>query len=288
MAAPQYQPPPQRTELDQFFALPGLSVYPRLVMSLDALDKEGKTHYALITTPPPVVVISNDTGTEIIAQKARAMGRDVRCMYLDMPDPDPSVTRAKDVDLEDLTIWRKEWSRGVAAMEAIGRDRRVKTLVIDTATKFWNLCLLAHHGKIKKIAQHLREEPNSAFHKTLWDLYKSRQDLNIVLIHLMKKQYVPSSKPGVDAEWNGKYERQGWRDVGAFCDIAIRAGWDSNRNPYNGNKPYGFYTELDESRACRFGTQLSGKRWYGEENAFWNLGMEIFPQTELTPEVWGR
>jgi hypothetical protein len=265
------------TELDQFFALPGTSIYPRLVLSLDALDKEGKTHYALMTTPTPVRVISNDTGTEIIAQKARALGRDVKVMYLDMPNPDPKVTAARDVDVEDLTQWRKEWDRAQSAIAAIGRDKTVKTLAIDTCGKLWNLCLLAHFGKMKKIPQHLREEPNSAFYKMLWDLYKSREDLNIILLHLMKKQYSPNAKG--DQEWNGGYERSGWNQIGGFVDLTLRSGWDGTRRM--------FYTEVDSSRATRFGSELSGKRWYGNENTFWNLGMEIFPKTESTPEVWG-
>lgn len=270
-------PQPPRTELDNFFALPGTSIYPRLVLSLDALDKEGKTHYALMTTPGPVRVISNDTGTEIIAQKARAKGRDVRVMYLDMPDPDPKVIAARDVDVEDLTQWRAEWNRAQAAILAIGRDKKVKTLVIDTAGKLWNLCLLAHFGKMKKIAQHLREEPNSAFYKMLWDLYKSREDLNILLLHLMKKQYAPNSKG--ENEWNGQYERQGWNQIGGYVDLTLRSGYDGTRKM--------FYTEVDGSRATRFGSELSGRRWYGTDNTFSNLGFEVFPETEATPEIWG-
>lgn len=254
-------------------------------MSLDALDKEGKTHYALITTPTPVRVISNDTGTEMVAQKARKLGRDVKVMYLDMPEPDPRVVTAKDVDVEDLTQWRKEWDRARSAVLAIGRDRTVKTLVIDTAGKLWNLCLLAHFGKMKKIPQHLREEPNSAFYKMLWDLYKSREDLNIILLHLLKKRYSPNSKG--DMEWDGGYERSGWNQIGAYADVAIRSGWDSRRNPIT-QQVMGFYTEVQAEKATRWGSGLSGKRWYGEENTFWNLGMELFPETELTPEVWGK
>jgi len=273
----QAQPIQQRTELDQYFALPGTSIQPRLVLSLDALDKEGKTHYALMTTPCPVRVISNDTGTEIVAQKAQAAGRDVRVMYLDMPEPASDVTRARDVDVDDLAQWQKEWKRAKSSIAAIGRDKTVKTLAVDTAGKLWNLCLLSHFGKMKKIPQHLREEPNSEFYKVFWDLYKSREDLNIILLHLMKKQYVPNEKG--DFEWNGKYERQGWNRVGGYVDLTLRSGWDGVRRT--------FYTEVDSSQATRFGSNLSGQRWYGDQNTFWNLGMEIFPETETTPEVWG-
>lgn len=278
MAYQQPIPRPTPNELDQFFALPGLSIYPRLVLSLDASDKEGKTHYALMTTPCPVRVISNDTGTEIIAQKARSKGRDVKVMYLDIPDPNPSVTAARDVDPEDLTQWRKEWERAKSSLLAIGRDKTIRTLVVDTAGKLWNLCLLAHFGKMKKIPQHLREAPNSDFYSVLWTLYKQREDLNIILLHLMKKRYSPNSKG--DQEWDGGYERSGWNQIGGYVDMTLRSGWDGVRRS--------FYTEVDYTRATRFGAELSGRRWYGEENSFWNLGMEVFPETEGTPEVWGR
>jgi len=278
-------PIPVRNELDQYFALPGSSVYPRLVLSLDGLDKEGKTHYALMTTPTPVRVISNDTGTEIVAQKARAKGRDVKVMYLDVPEPDPKVTAARDVDAEDLERWKKEWQRAKAALSAIGRDKTVKTLAVDTAGKLWSLCLLSHFGKMKKIPQHLREEPNSEFYKMLWDLYKSRQDLNIILLHLMKKRYSPNAKG--DQEWDGGYERSGWNQIGGYVDMTVRAGWDGSKN-YATGQAKGFYTEVDNTRATRFGSHLSGRRWYGEQSTFWNLGMEVFPETEMTPEVWGQ
>ena len=264
-------------ETDQYFALPGTSIYPRLVLSVDGLDKEGKTHYALMTTPTPCRVITNDTGTEIIAQKARALGRDVRVMNIDMPDPDPKIIRATDVDENDLRIWRTERDKVKTVITAIRKDKTIKTLVFDTGGKLWNLWLLSYFGKMKKISEHLREEPNSDFYKMLWDLYKSREDLNIILLHLMKKQYAPNSKG--ENEWNGKYERQGWNRMGGYVDMTVRAGWDGVRKQY--------YTEIDASQSTRFGSHLSGKRWYGDQNTFWNLGMEVFPATELTPEVWG-
>lgn len=276
---------PQRNELDQYFALPGSATYPRLVLSLDGLDKEGKTHYALMTTPTPVRVISNDTGTEFVAQKARTKGRDVKVMYLDIPEPNPAVTAARDVDAQDLERWQKEWKRAKGALQAIGRDKAVKTLAVDTTNKLWSLCLLSHFGKIKKIPQHLREEPNSEFYKMLWDLYKSREDLNIILLHHMGKEYKPNAKG--DQEWTGGHERKGWNQIGGFVDMTVRAGWDGTKN-YATNQANGFYTEVDSTRSTRFGSHLSGRRWYGEQNTFWNLGMEVFPETEMTPEVWGQ
>ncbi len=263
--------------LEQFFALPGTFIVPRLAISLDGPDKTGKTHYALMTPPAPVRVISNDPGTEVVAQKARKAGRDVKVMYVDMPDPDPSVTRASDVDKEDLERWRAGRNKVKDVCSLILQDKKVRTLVVDTGGKLWDLFLLAHFGKMKKITEVLREEPNSEFHKMLWDMYKGREELNMIFIHHVKKQYAPNGAG--KAEWNGGWERQGWNRMGAFVDMSVRTGWDGNYKNY--------FSELDSTQSTRYGSHLCGKKWYGAESSFATLGFECFPETELTPEVWG-
>ena len=264
--------------LDQFFSTPTTTTtIPRIAVSLDGLDKTGKNHWAFMTAPTPLVCISQDTGTEMIAKKAVAAGRDVKVMYIDAPDPDPTITRADQVNRDEQKVCQREWERVRTVGKMLSQDKKIRTVVFDTGEAVWNLCLMAHFGKTTKIAQHLRTQPNAEYNKFLWDLYEERKDLNIIMIHRLKKLYLPNAKG--EGEWTGGYERRGQNQVGFFVDISLRTGWDPNFRK--------FYTEVDSSQPTRWGGNLCGARFYDERNTFWNLGFELFPETELTPGVWG-
>lgn len=266
--------------LDHFFSVPNVSTVPRIAMSLDGLDKEGKTHYAIVTAPDPVCVISLDSGTDLVATKAvQQYKRDVRVMSIITPEPNPNVTRAADVDANDLALWRQGWSNAKDAGASIRADKSIRSLVIDTGTALFSLCMLAYLGKLKKIPQHMREEPNSDFTKFFNDLYKGRPDLNLIFLHQMKKQYVKSDPNSDEGNWNGLYERAGFNKMGFLVDISMRAGWDYTQRMY--------YTEVAAIQSTRWGGALSGQRMYGAYNNFGMLGMILFPETEATPDYWG-
>lgn len=100
-------------------------------------------------------------------------------------------------------------------------------------------------------------------------------DLNMIRIHKLKKEYKPNSKG--ENDWTGLYEAAGYNQSAFQVDMVIRAGWD---------KVYkSFYTEVD--RVTRFGFEMIGKRWYGEGSGFPWLALEVFPETALTPGMWG-
>ena len=275
-------PPPQQHSditLTRLFSTPESVIQkdqPRLAIQLEALDKCGKTHWALHTAPDPVMLITNDTGTTHVLKKAIAAGRKIPyVMELSYPDPDPSVTAAKDVAAADHTVWKKEWARYKSGMQALLKDRTIRTIITDTEDALWNLCMLAHFGKIRAIPQHLRTECNSDYNGLYWSLYKGRPDLNMIRIHRLKKEYKPNSKG--ESDWTGKYEAAGYNQSSFQVDLVLRAGWDGVRKD--------FYTEID--RVTRFGFNLIGNRWYGVESGFPWLALAVFPETALTPEMWG-
>ena len=81
-------------------------------------------------------------------------------------------------------------------------------------------------------------------------------------------------------EWNGKYERIGYNQIGYNVDMTLQCGWDGNRKQ--------FYTRIDANQATRFGGELAGTTWYGEDSGFANLALELFPDTEdQATELWG-
>ena len=275
-------------QLNQFFSSASTTIQiPRLAIAADGLDKRGKSHWAIMTAPDPICVISFDTGTDLIVKKARDKKRRVQVMHVEFEIPDPSIKAKADIDKAQQVIWRDTWeqirSAGAALVtEPIGKDR-TRTLLVDTGTDLNNLLELAYFGKSKgNIQQDIRTEMNSAFHKFFYDLYKKRPDLNIVFTHKKRKQYIGK-------EWTGKYERQGHTNIGYFMDLTLNFDWD----PISKD----LYTEIAVDQPFRYmdltteESMLVGKRWYAtidpnNPSAFWNLGMSVFPDTEVTPEVW--
>ena len=262
-----------------FTPISSTRILPRLAINLDGLDKCGKTHYAIYTTPGPKVVVTNDFGTELVLRKAHARGIDIAgVMRLEYPEPDPSKTNTKDNKAdkevqEAHTVWRKEWDKLKRGTDEIVKNKKIRTVIYDTGSGMYKLCRLSLFGKSKAIPKEMFDRVDQQMYELFWSLYKQREDLNIVMIHHLKKSYIGDN-------WSGKYERDGWNKIGAAADLTLRAGWDSNKRC--------FYTEVPEGDlATRAGGELVGRRFEGEENHFGYLGMAAFPETELEPEVWG-
>jgi len=248
---------------------------PRIALSLEALDKCGKSHWAIMTPPGPLVVAMTDDGTEYVLRKAKAAGRPVAGV-LDLHYTRPATIGKSQANETLQKEWREKWELFKNGMNAVAADKSIRTVVRDTETEIWQLAQLAYFGRLTQIPQHLRTECNADYLRTFRVLY-GREDLNIVLVHQLKKEYKPNSKG--EADWTGKYERDGMNKIGFAVDLVLRAGWDGNRRS--------FYTQVPTEQATRFGADLAGKQWYGEESGFGYLGMELFPETGLTPEVWG-
>ena len=253
---------------------------PRLCISLEALDKCGKTHYALFTAPDPICLVTNDTGTLHILKKACKLGRRIpHVLQLNYEHP-PDVMRRQDIDTVMHETWKREWARYKEAMTVLAHEDprspdRTRTLVCDTMSELWSLCMLAHFGKIRSNPKHLYPACNNDFTSVFWELYKNRPDLNMILIHRLKKEYKPNTK-GEDA-WTGNYECQGFNQIGYMVDLVLRSGWDPVYKL--------FYTEVD--RVTRFGAEYVGQRMYGQRSSFGFLGLLMFPDTALTPAIWG-
>jgi len=261
---------------------------PRLAVSLDGLEKRGKTYWAIMTPPDPIAVISNDTGTENIVRMAMKKGRKIYgngIFDVSFKTPDPKVIAAKNVDAEEHAAWQTAWARYKEGIYKIIDDKTIRTVVKDTETGLYELAQLSTFGKLRSNARKdLWAELNAEYCKVFWDLYKGRPDLNIIMIHKSKKQYEKNSKG--DEVWNGKYERAGHKDVGFQVDLTLNCQWDSTMKD--------FYTEIDVNHPVRYmenRDNLIGKKWFAaDENDpshFAILAMTVFPETELDPGYWG-
>jgi len=263
---------------------------PRLAISMDGREKRGKTYYALMTTPEPIAVVSNDTGTHARVQDALKAGRKIVGVFdIQYETPDPSIIAAAKVDKAEHEAWIKAWKQYKEAIYRVIDDKTIRTLVKDTETGIYELAQLAIFGKLRSNARkdlwaELNGEYklNGEYCKLFWDLYKGRPDLNLCLIHKAKKQYGADDKP------TGKFERAGHKDVGFQVDLSLNFEWEPILRDY--------YTELGPEQPPRYMNNrdnLIGKRWYAEArdgqppSHFGYLAMEVFPDTQIEPEYWG-
>lgn len=265
-----------------FTTTPTSRLIPRLALSLEALDKCGKTHWALMTAPDPIAVVTNDPGTDIIIAKARAAGRKIHKMDLHFPPPPPDSKAHATISQTDWKGWQEAWSKRREAVDAIIAEKSIRTLVDDTETEVWHLAELAYFGKAQGNQNaDVRTKLNADYCQQFWKLYNSRPDLNIVLIHKCGKEY----KKGSDgkAEWSGGYELKGYNMIGYLVDASLRMGWNSTAKD--------FYITVPDNKAIRYGDpfELSGKTWWArsEEYGFGYIAMEMWPETMDTPEYWG-
>jgi hypothetical protein len=264
---------------------------PRLAVSIEALDKAGKTHWALMTAPDPIALVTNDPGTQVVVEKARAAGRTIHQLVLNYQGPTKLTKAKEDINKSEWDQWVVIWNKYNAFVNAVIRDRSCRTWVTDTETDIWHLAELSYFGKLAgNSSMDLRPKLNYAYTELFWNLYRGRPDLNMILIHRLKKKYVKKEgkNPDAPADWNGEYETDGYGRVAFAVDLTLRAEWDPNVRD--------FVTYFDPKKAFRYygpdNAHILNKRWFGQDpndpSAFWNLGMEVFPNTVDTPEVWGR
>jgi len=263
---------------------------PRLSVSIEGLDKTGKTYWALMTAPDPIALVTNDPGTQRIVELARAKGRVIHQLVLNWEAPAKLSKSASEINKEEWSRWIDTWNRYNKFAQSVLTELSIRSWVTDTETDTWHLGELAYFGKgAGNSNQDARTKLNFVYQDLYWDLYKRRPDINLILIHRLKKKYIKTNtrNPDAPADWNGEYETDDFNRVAFLVDLTLRMEWDKDRKD--------FVSYLDPNKAFRYyssdNAHILSKRWYGQQpadpSAFWNLGMEVFPETVDTPEIWG-
>jgi hypothetical protein len=183
----------------------------RLIVSTVAMEKTGKTHWAL-GVPGPVGVLSTDTGTEEVARKFLGSKKLILNNFKTAAELMEGDAKANE--------YEREWNRWTKSYQAIVEDRRIRSAVVDTATETWELCRLARFGKLTQVMPHHYGPVNAEFRTLVKQAY-DRNDLNVVWIHKVKKEYKAIS--GKEKEvWSGKWERAGFGDMPYLVDVNLR------------------------------------------------------------------
>ena len=246
-----------------------------LLVCSQALEKKGKTHFAL-TAPDPIALISTDTGSEETAAKFKAAGKRIHLL---------KSTPAKELGNHENAV--REWDKLLKAWMGVVADKSIRTLIVDTHTEYWQTMRLARFGKLEQVPPKKYDEVNKDM-RDLVKMVKARGDLNAIFIHKYKKTYVGSKKPdgspGMDS-WNGEYERAGFGDMGFLCDVVVENNFSPPDEPGKralrrpeGVEALDFYFKVVDTRYEM--QDLIGQCFAGPNCTFLDLVMAALPNAD--------
>lgn len=180
----------------------------RLIISVWGNDKQGKSHFGL-TAPPPIVYINIDNGLEGVVEK---------------------FLKEKDINLcdvnftEDKASAEAAWGKFKTAYDGALNHPSVKSVVIDTGTRLWELMRLKHFGQLSGVMPTRYERPNAEFNSSVIDAaYKSSK--NIVLLHKSGKEYINNT-------YTGNQEIKCYSDTGGAVQLNIQVKRDGKNGPF--------------------------------------------------------
>jgi hypothetical protein len=225
-------------------------VYPRIILSISALEKQGKTHFAL-TAPGPIAMFSTDIGEEGVVGKFKK-----KIMILD-------VARIDEDAAEKAPL---EWDKFKKAYNHCLRSKEVRSIVIDTATEIWELLRMARFGRLTQVMPYQYGPVNAEYRTLIRDAYNF--DKNLILIHKMKAQYVNDKRTG---EW----ERSGFSDTGFLVQVNTQI---YRYAPEDGGA---FCLWVKD---CRQNPELAGEVLEGDLCTFPMLAMMVLP--DVDPKKW--
>lgn len=246
----------------------------RLILSVEGLEKEGKTNFAL-TAPGPIAYMDFDVGLEGVVEKFLRghMGLPPREIYRRVDPksglPNPYRSRhAKKADAE------AEW--GQFETDYYNALQRARTTVVDTGSAAWELKRLAAFGKLTQVMPHHYVGANDEFRQMINDAYDG--DSNLIVLHKRKAEW----KEGKDGKGQktGNYERSGFAEMGFLVQANLVAyRLDPNAREFEGDLGFRLYI-----RDCRQNPELAGMVLMNDMITFQNLAMLIEPESD--PAEW--
>jgi hypothetical protein len=150
----------------------------RIIMSVEGMEKCGKTHFAL-TAPGPVRYHNFDNGDEHVSQKFTAQGKVIRRATYMVSGPD--ATTQEMVDAAD-PVWSKFRRNYMVGL------REGRTTIVDTGAEPWEILRMARFGKLTEVPPHFYGPVNAEW-AALYDAAYS-SDSNLIMLHRQKEEWV--------------------------------------------------------------------------------------------------
>jgi len=200
----------------------------RTIISIEGLDKTGKTHLAL-TAPEPIVYMDLDVGTEGVIEPVMTEKQ----VLLYQSEQPSKLGTSSELMNRFGNIWKDIQKQAAQALQLEGG-----TLVIDTFGEAYEICRLAHFGKTAQVQPHLYGVAYADLKEICRVAYKSK--MNLILLHQLGNEFN-----------TGELKYQGWKGVPGEVQTTIRT--------HRENTPNGpvFSAEV---MACRPKMELMGKR----------------------------
>lgn len=243
------------------------SLLRRMIVRIGALEKQGKSTWAL-TAPPPIAYFDLNNRAEHVLN--HFVGRGIhRYSY--------GKFRANKQD-----EWQAIWAKFQKDFDEALLCKEVRTLIVDTDNDLWEVRRLAQWGRESSIP-----DQYGALNKEFRNLYEALQstDKNLVIVSEKRKRYIKEKPKIVDGnliakskrgmgEWDGTYEFGGWSGTGFKVQVNLEIEFDKESKVFKtrvvncGLNPF-LIDEVHEGELCNFPM----------------LAIDVFPDTDI--EYWG-
>lgn len=233
---------------------------PRLILSIEGLDKSGKSNLAF-TAPGPLGYLEFDIGAEGVVEKFQ----DDKVIL----SPKAYETRFEggtqktDAALE-FARFEKDFKTSLG---------KLRSTIVDTASETWELLRLARFGKLTQVKPHHYVEVNQEYRDLV--RFAFEHDSNLILLHKLKAEW-QEGKDGKSSK-TGQFERQGFSETGYLVQMSVRC-W---REEVREEGDLGFRCQI---LTCRQNPEITGEVLANENINFQMLGMMAMPA--LDASVW--
>lgn len=241
-------------------------ITPRLILSVEAQEKRGKTHFAL-QAPGPIGAINYDIGFEGVADKFRREGKMIGSIPIDMPAIGLNVNNMQKMHVE-------AYKKARGAYWELMQDPSVRTVVVDTMSDMWDSYRLAEFGKLTKVLPIKYTNVNAGFMSLVRKSYSYKK--NVIYIHKLKESYTNTDGDAV-GEWDGTYKRAGFKGIGGLVQVVIRMDKRRVVSKKTGQKRTQFGFEIID---CRLDPHVEGNTYWGAEATFKNLAQTLIPDSD--------
>lgn len=239
---------------------------PRLIVSVEGLDKSGKNNFGF-SAPGPLQYLNFDIGDEGVIEKFQ----DKKQILV---PTDPYSTRfdndgkQKQAAAAEYTRFKNDYLLGL---------KKARSVVVDTASEVWELLRLARLGKLTQVMPHHYVEVNQEYRDLIREAFE--HNANLILLHKLKAEW----KNGPDGKGNktGRFERAGFAETGFLVQINLRM-WREEISD-RGENDLGFRCQILN---CRQNPELAGMVLENDAINFEMLGAMVYP--DMDPSVWSE
>jgi len=280
---------------------------PRIILSVDGLDKHGKTRFAF-SAPKPLIYLDFDIGKEGVIEKFTKQSPYILTSppFLFRPSEvgfgeEESEKHSKeivDAAWPVLQRFRTTYLRALRepCLKVAGQKVMARTVVIDTGTEAWQLLRLAEFGKISQVKPHHYVQVNGLMRDIVRAGFDS--DVNVIWLHKLKAEWKDNAEG--KGRKTGTIERDGFDGmsylvqanllayrVQANLQAATTVKWKSGEGVFEvGVEPredqdLGFRLIIGNSR---HDPSLEGMTLSNDMINFQTIAQMMMPETD--PEAW--